>query len=112
VSDHLGVTGSLAGLGAAQLGVVALCAAGAAGGDVVCSQVGWFTGALPCERPYVAWAASADHTHRGPRSGSSGWRGRPHRSRTRSGDRRLSRRLASLGVLAIVLEIVCGSGEH
>ena len=53
--------GSVVGLGAAKLGVTALCVAGAAGGYVVCDQIGLFSGPLPRERPHVTTAAKAAH---------------------------------------------------
>jgi hypothetical protein len=56
--------GSLAGLGAAKLGVAALCAAG---GYAVCDQIGRFGGPLPRERHHPA--ATAKAPHRSPRSG-------------------------------------------
>jgi RNA polymerase sigma factor (sigma-70 family) len=55
--------GSLAGLGAAKLGVTALCVAGAAGGYVVCDQIGLFTGPLPRERHQAATAAVGHKQH-------------------------------------------------
>jgi DNA-directed RNA polymerase specialized sigma24 family protein len=51
--------GSVVGLGAAKLGVTALCVAGAAGGYVVCDQIGLFSGPLPRERPHIATTANA-----------------------------------------------------
>ena len=54
--------GSVVGLGAAKLGVTALCVAGAAGGGyVVCDQVGLFSGPLPRERQHVTTTANAAH---------------------------------------------------
>ena len=50
--------GSVVGLGAAKLGVTALCAAGAAGGYVVCDQIGLFSGPLPRERHHIATTAN------------------------------------------------------
>jgi DNA-directed RNA polymerase specialized sigma24 family protein len=50
--------GSVVGLGAAKLGVTALCLAGAAGGYVVCDQIGVFSGPLPRERHHVATTAN------------------------------------------------------
>jgi DNA-directed RNA polymerase specialized sigma24 family protein len=62
--------GSLAGFGAAKLGVAALCVAGATGGYVVCDQIGVFSGPLPRERNHIATAAAE---HRAPaRAASSG----------------------------------------
>ena len=54
--------GSVVGLGAAKFGVTALCVAGAAGGYVVCDQIGLLSGPLPRERPHVATTANAVHT--------------------------------------------------
>ena len=51
--------GSVVGLGAAKLGVTALCVAGAAGGYVVCDQIGLFSGPLPRERHHIATTANA-----------------------------------------------------
>ena len=51
--------GPVVGLGAAKLGVTALCVAGAAGGYVVCDQIGLFSGPLPRERPHIATRANA-----------------------------------------------------
>ena len=51
--------GSVVGLGAAKLGVTALCVAGAAGGYVVCDQIGFFSGPLPRERHHIATTANA-----------------------------------------------------
>ena len=51
--------GSVVGLGAAKLGVTALCVAGAAGGYVVCDQIGLFSGPLPRERHHIATSANA-----------------------------------------------------
>ena len=53
--------GSVVGLGAAKLGVTALCVAGAAGGYVVCDQIGLFSGPLPRERHHVTTTTSAAH---------------------------------------------------
>ena len=53
--------GSVVSVGAAKLGVTALCVAGAAGGYVVCDQIGLFSGPLPRERPHVTTAAKAAH---------------------------------------------------
>ena len=53
--------GSVVGLGAAKLGVTALCVAGAAGGYVVCDQIGLFSGPLPRERHHVTTTANAAH---------------------------------------------------
>jgi DNA-directed RNA polymerase specialized sigma24 family protein len=53
--------GSVVGLGAAKLGVTALCVAGAAGGYVVCDQIGVFSGPLPRERHHVTTTANAVH---------------------------------------------------
>ena len=50
---------SVLGLGAAKLGVTALCVAGATGGYVVCDQIGLFSGPLPRERHHVATTANA-----------------------------------------------------
>jgi DNA-directed RNA polymerase specialized sigma24 family protein len=50
--------GSLAGFGAAKLGVAALCVAGATGGYAVCDQIGLFSGPLPRERHQVATTAN------------------------------------------------------
>jgi RNA polymerase sigma factor (sigma-70 family) len=55
-----GGTGAAAGgasLFGAKLGIVALCAAGAAGGYIACDQVGLFAGPLPRERHRVSAAA-------------------------------------------------------
>jgi hypothetical protein len=49
--------GSLAGIGAAKLGVAALCVAGATGGYVVCDQIGLFSGPLPRERHHIVTTA-------------------------------------------------------
>jgi hypothetical protein len=60
---------SVVGLGAAKLGVTALCVAGAAGGYVVCDQIGLFSGPLPRERHHVATTATVRHrspTRRAP----------------------------------------------
>ena len=51
--------GSVVGLGAAKLGVTALCVAGAAGGYVVCDQIAFFSGPLPRERHHVTTTANA-----------------------------------------------------
>jgi hypothetical protein len=67
----VGAGGSLAGLGAAKLGVAAPCAAGAAGGYVVCHQIGVFTGPLPRKRHQVATAASAERKHHEQRTPSA-----------------------------------------
>ena len=53
--------GTVVGLGAAKLGVTALCVAGAAGGYVVCDQIGLFSGPLPRERHHVTTTANAVH---------------------------------------------------
>ena len=53
--------GSVVGLGAAKLGVTALCVAGAAGGYVVCDQIGLFGGPLPRERHHISTTANAAH---------------------------------------------------
>ena len=45
--------GSMVGLGAAKLGVTALCVAGVAGGYVVCDHVGLLRGALLRERRHI-----------------------------------------------------------
>jgi hypothetical protein len=47
------------GFGAAKLGVTALCVAGAAGGYVVCDQIGVLSGPLPRERHQIATSANA-----------------------------------------------------
>jgi len=57
----VGAGGSALGLAAAKLGVVTLCAAGAAGGYVVCDEVGLLRGPSPRERHHVAATASAGH---------------------------------------------------
>ena len=53
--------GSVVGLGAAKLGVTALCVAGAAGGYVVCDQAGLFSGPVPRERHHISTTANAAH---------------------------------------------------
>jgi DNA-directed RNA polymerase specialized sigma24 family protein len=52
---------SVLGLGAAKLGVTALCVAGAAGGYVVCDQIGLFSGPVPRERHHIATTANVAH---------------------------------------------------
>jgi hypothetical protein len=62
---------SLLGVGTAKLGIVALCAAGAAGGYIACDQIGLFTGPLPRERHQASSVAMATHkraTHTRPRA--------------------------------------------
>ena len=49
---------SVLGLGAAKLGVTAVCVAAATGGYVVCDQIGVFSGPLPRERHHVATTAN------------------------------------------------------
>ena len=51
--------GSVVGLGAAKLGVTALCVAGAAGGYVVCDQIGVLSGPLPRQRHHISTTATA-----------------------------------------------------
>ena len=51
--------GSVLGFGAAKLGVTALCVAGAAGGYVVCDQIGVLSGPLPRERHHISTTATA-----------------------------------------------------
>ena len=51
--------GSVLGFGAAKLGVTALCVAGAAGGYVVCDQIGVLSGPLPRERHHIGTTATA-----------------------------------------------------
>ena len=59
--------GSVVGLGAAKLGVTARCVAGAAGGYVVCDQIGFFSGPLPRERhPAPRVPPHRDDRERGP----------------------------------------------
>ena len=53
------VGGSVLGFGAAKLGVTALCVAGAAGGYVVCDQIGVLSGPLPRERHHISTTATA-----------------------------------------------------
>ena len=60
-SGALTAGGSIVGLGAAKLGVTALCVAGAAGGYVVCDQIGLFSGPLPRERHHVTTTTNAAH---------------------------------------------------
>jgi hypothetical protein len=56
--------GSLLGLGAAKVGIVALCAAGAASGYVVCDQIGLFAGPVPRDRDRATVTAAAAHKQR------------------------------------------------
>ena len=67
----IGAGGSVVGLGAAKLGVTALCVAGAAGGYVVCDQIGLFSGPLPRERHHIATTANAAHKAPAKRRASS-----------------------------------------
>jgi putative zinc finger protein len=55
---------SVLGLGAAKLGVTAVCVAAATGGYVVCDQMGLFAGQLPRERHHLA--STANVAHRSP----------------------------------------------
>jgi DNA-directed RNA polymerase specialized sigma24 family protein len=57
--------GSLFGAAAAKLGIVALCAAGATSGYVVCDQIGLLGGPLPRERHHREAAATVQR-HRPP----------------------------------------------
>ena len=56
--------GSLLGVGAAKVGIVALCAAGAASGYVVCDQIGLFAGPVPRDRDRATATAAVAHKQR------------------------------------------------
>ena len=104
--------GSLAGFGAAKLGVAALCVAGATGGYVMCDQIGLLTGPLPRERHHVATTAVVHHQKSPQRAPASAARSpAPVAHTIRRADHDDGRRPAPLRSLTAIVELIERSGD-